>query len=143
MKVDLISKACDFAQKRHGEQKDDEGKNYFLTHCCIVAKLVSLITEDENVKAAAYLHDILEDTPTTYEELKKEFGHTVADLVLEVTHEGEKDNKGYYFPRLQSKDAILIKFADRLSNLSRMTNWSISRQRQYLEKSKFWISEIS
>ena len=62
---------------------------------------------------------------------------------MEVTQEEvEKDQKGYYFPRLKSKEAILIKFADRLSNLSRMSSWNMKRQEQYLRKSKFWNSEI-
>jgi hypothetical protein len=52
--------------------------------------------------------------------------------------ESEKDSYGYYFPRLKSQKAITIKFADRLSNLSRMNAWDEERRRQYLAKSKFW-----
>ena len=100
--------------------------------------ILHTITEDIDIICAAYLHDTLEDTATTYEELKKEFGQRVADLVLELTHEGKKDEFGYYFPRLKSKDAIIIKFADRLSNLSRMDSWDIGRQAQYVSKSRFW-----
>ena len=55
--------------------------------------------------------------------------------------EGKKDEKGYWFPRLKSKDAIIVKFADRLSNLSRMDVWDEERQQHYLKKSKFWRSE--
>ena len=99
------------------------------------------MTTDENIICAELLHDTIEDTDTTYEELVEEFNKTVADLVMEVTHEGSKDDFGYYFPRLKSKDAILIKFADRLSNLSRMEEWDDTRQKQYLKRSKFWKSE--
>jgi (p)ppGpp synthase/HD superfamily hydrolase len=99
------------------------------------------ITDDEHILAAAWLHDVVEDTDYTAEEIKATFGQRVHDLVMEVTHDGQADNRGYYFPRLQSKDAILIKFADRLSNLSRMESWTEERKDHYLRKSKFWKSE--
>lgn len=138
----LTSRAALFAKLKHKEQKDDDGKDYFESHLKQVYAIVIQITEDQEILAACYLHDTLEDTQTTYEELVENFGKRVADLVLEVTHEGKKDNKGYYFPRLKSKDAILIKYADRLSNLSRIQSWPKDRQDQYLRKSKFWKSEI-
>jgi (p)ppGpp synthase/HD superfamily hydrolase len=94
------------------------------------------------VLAAAYLHDTIEDTIIgTYGTLERMFGKEVADLVMEVTHDGQPDQKGYYFPRLHSQKAIMIKFADRLSNLSRMSSWDQKRKDQYLRKSKFWKSE--
>ncbi len=91
--------------------------------------------------SAGLLHDTIEDTNTTYEELVQFFGNRVADLVMEVTHEGQKNSKGFYFPRLKSKEGILIKFADRLSNLSRMSTWNEDRKAQYLRKSNFWKME--
>lgn len=138
----LIEKAVEFAQKKHKKQIDDSGKSYFETHLLVVYNLLSCITNDEEVLCAGLLHDTLEDTETTFEELKRIFGHGIASLVYEVTHEGEADEKGFYFPRLKSKDAILIKFADRLSNLSRMEGWDEKRQEQYLKHSKFWRSEL-
>ena len=134
----MIYKAFIFGAKKHEGQKDDLGKDYFTNHCLQVLKILREVTKDENVLMAGLLHDTLEDTDTTYNELKKEFGGVIADLVNEVTQEGEKDEKGFYFPRLHSKDAILIKFADRLSNMSRMHVWNEKRQAQYLRKSKFW-----
>ena len=116
--------------------------SYFENHICQVATIIKQVTKDKEIIAAAYLHDTLEDTKTTYEELKENFGQRVADIVFEMTHEGKKDEKGYWFPRLKSKDAILVKFADRLSNLSRMDVWDEERQQHYLRKSKFWRSEL-
>ena len=141
-KVDirLEERAYLFAMNKHKDHKDDSGKAYFFSHVNQVANLIREITEDSELVAAAYLHDTIEDTQTTYEELEKEFGKRVADLVMEVTHDGQKDNIGYYFPRLHSKDGIVLKFADRLSNLSRMEPWDIARQEHYLKKSKFWKS---
>ena len=138
--MNKIEKAINFAREKHKGQLDDEGKDYFF-HLEQVVDILQSVTDDEEIIASAYLHDTLEDTNTTYNELVEEFGVVVADLVNEVTHEGQKDEKGFYFPRLKSKKAILIKFADRLSNISRMNNWSESRKKQYLKKSKFWRSE--
>lgn len=140
-KYELISKAIDFAQKKHKGQKDDSGKIYFDEHCFKVFVVVGIVTNDANLLCAALLHDTIEDTDTTYKELVKEFNKDVADLVMEVSHEGNKDEIGYYFPRLKTKRGILLKFADRLFNLSRMDPWDEKRQQHYLSKSKFWKSK--
>jgi (p)ppGpp synthase/HD superfamily hydrolase len=133
--------AMKFAQKKHEGQIDDEGKDYFKAHVWQVFKILYTVCYDRDIIIAGLLHDTIEDTATTYNELVEHFGQRVADLVMEVTHEGKKDSKGYYFPRLRSKGAIMIKFADRLSNLSRMEGWEADRQKQYLKRSKFWKSE--
>ena len=138
-KDELVGMAMLFARDRHRGQLDDSGKPFFY-HVSQVAEILMKVTSDPEIIAAAYLHDTLEDTKTTYSELWHLFGRRVADLVNEVTHEGNKTS-GYYFPRLQSRDGILIKFADRLSNLSRMEPWSEKRRSHYLKRSKFWKSE--
>jgi len=138
--TELRIKAIRFGAEKHQGQLDDCGKSYFDTHILQVESILRNITDDEEIWVAGLLHDTIEDTDTTYEELKENFGQRVADLVMEVTHEGKKDEVGYYFPRLHSKDAILIKFADRLSNLSRMEAWDEERKAHYLRKSKFWKS---
>ena len=137
----MLEKVREFAKEKHKNQKDDDGLSYFYSHIEHVVSILKLVTEDVDILCAAYLHDTIEDTQTTYEELKKEFNERIANLVMEVTHERQKDEYGYYFPRLETKDGILIKFADRLSNLSRMSCWPLDRQQQYLNKSKFWKSE--
>lgn len=139
---DFIKRCENFAFEKHRGQIDDDGKSYFFSHLLQVYRILELITNDPIVLGASWLHDTIEDTNTTYEELIVFFGIAVADLVMEVSHEGKKDKYGFYFPRLKSKNAILIKFADRLSNLSRMDSWSKDRQEQYLRKSKFWKSEL-
>lgn len=137
----IIEKAAEFAVRKHKGQKRDGGIEDYIVHPMQVALILSLITKDPNVVAAAYLHDTIEDTDTTYEELAKGFGKDIADLVNEVTHEGAKDEFGFYFPRLKTKRGIMIKLADRLSNISGMESWPVSRQLHYLRKTKFWNSE--
>jgi (p)ppGpp synthase/HD superfamily hydrolase len=136
-------KAYYFAEKKHKGQLDDNGKDYFAEHCHKVARAVGILTDDEDIISAAWLHDTIEDTETTYEELVKEFNKRVADLVMEVTHEGCKDNYGYYFPRLKTKEGILIKLCDRASNISRMDTWDDKRQSQYCKRTKFGKTEVT
>ena len=138
MKVSICIKAQIFAEEKHRGQLDDEGKSYFDAHIIPVYDAVSRLTDDLEIRAAAILHDTVEDTNTTYGELIIEFGKRVADLVMEVTHEGEKDSYGYYFPRLKSKEGFMIKLVDRASNISRMNKWSGDRQNHYMKKTVFW-----
>jgi GTP pyrophosphokinase len=129
----------DISKKYHDGQVDDEGNDYFTSHVLHVVSIVKQVTSDLEMIATAYLHDVIEDTNMTYEELCTYFATTtIPDMVMELTHDGQKDKYGYYFPRLKSEKCIIIKFADRLSNLSRMSCWSEERRKQYLKKSKFW-----
>ena len=137
----MILKANNFAKEKHKEQKDDLGNDYFKTHCYVVYQILKLIDADDNLLCAGLLHDTIEDTDTTYEELVEEFNQDIAELVKEVSHEGKKDNYGYYFPHLKTERGITLKFADRISNLSRMHCWGRDRKEQYLRKSKFWKSQ--
>ena len=139
----LIQRAWLFAMQAHEGQLDDSGKDYFTEHCMQVFRLLQEVTDDEEVWAAGLLHDTIEDTEATEDEILKNFGPRIYRLVMEVTHEGKKDEHGYYFPRLHSEEGIIIKFADRLSNLSRMSCWDESRRLHYIKKSKFWKNKIN
>ena len=136
----LWKKAFKFAKEKHKGQVDDDGKDYFTTHCLQTYNLLCEISDSNILHCAGLLHDTLEDTDATYEQLKKEFGYEIADLVLEVTQEGNQST-GYFFPRLHSKEGIMLKFADRLSNLSRMRSWNGERRKHYLKRSCFWKKE--
>jgi guanosine-3',5'-bis(diphosphate) 3'-pyrophosphohydrolase len=129
----LITKAYFLADKLHNGQKRDSGKPY-TWHTNKVADLLCLVTNDPTIVAAGYLHDVLEDCEITYAELRQEMGDRVADLVFEVTKKGEN-----CFPNLKSRDAFLIKFADRLQNLSDMVTWNDGRKQRYMNKSIFWL----
>ena len=134
-----IDKAEEFAIEKHKGQLDDNGESYYASHLRKVAIAVATFTNDKEIIIAALLHDTIEDCEDVdYELIKKEFGKRVADLVNEVTQEGQKDNYGYYFPRLKTADGILIKLCDRASNISRMESWPEKRKEQYKNKTKFW-----
>jgi len=133
-----LTRAIKFARHQHRYQKDDSGESYFRAHLEPVVLALSELTDDEDIICAAVLHDVLEDTEATYNQLAKQFGKRIADLVHEMTCEGKKDSYGFYFPRLKSAEAILIKLIDRASNVSRMESWAPNRRKQYLKKTKFW-----
>jgi GTP pyrophosphokinase len=143
MNSEIVSQAIVFGAKAHAGQLDDAGKDYFMTHCWQVFEIVRILYPDDcELQAAALLHDILEDTDVTYETLAAEFGVDVANLVQEVTHERQADDSGWYFPHLHSIRGIVLKFADRASNLSRMEGvWDTKHIEKYLKKSKFWQSK--
>jgi hypothetical protein len=139
---DIRKRAYVFARRAHAGLVDDEGKDYFFTHLLPVYKIINLLAPtDVNLHCAALLHDTLEDTPTKFFDLENMFGIDIAYLVLEVTHERTADDLSWYFPHLKSQRGILLKFADRTSNISRMKAWDTKRQQKYLDKSKFWVSE--
>lgn len=139
MKSLLIQSAALYARDAHRGQMRDDGTP-FITHPIATYRILSRVTDDQNLLAAALLHDTIEDTATTYEQLKAQFGTDIADLVNEVTKEGAADSVGYTFPRLHTQRGIMLKFADRLSNISDMNGWDDKRKAHYLRKSKFWKS---
>lgn len=132
----IITRARQFATKKHKNQVDDVGLPYIL-HPLRVAQILTTVTDNPYIIAAGWLHDVLEDTDTTFEELEISFGEIVANLVFEVTKTIGHNGRAM-FPNLKSRGAILIKFADRLDNLSRMESWDKKRQAAYMKKSMFW-----
>ncbi len=136
----LVDKALEYASEKHKGQLDDQDRPYFFAHLVQVHSILKDITDDVETLCAGILHDVIEDTDTSYDDLIREFNKPIADLVHELTQEGTRET-GYYFPRLQSKKAIMVKFADRLSNLSRMEDWPGDRQLNYLHFSRFWADK--
>jgi GTP diphosphokinase / guanosine-3',5'-bis(diphosphate) 3'-diphosphatase len=139
--MDKLSEAIEFAFEKHKGQLDDDNNPYY-EHLSQVVSILEKTTNDNDILAAAWLHDVVEDCGVTYNELKEKFGKNIADLVMEVTHD-DHGNKGYTFPRLKHKEAIMIKFADRLSNISRMSAWDDDRREHYLRRSKFWKKDLN
>jgi len=79
-----IKKGLDFAIKAHEGQKRKSGEDYVI-HPILVAAITSFFSSDENVIVAALLHDVIEDTPFTREDIKNEFNEEIANLVEGLT----------------------------------------------------------
>jgi len=83
----MISKARAFATRAHGEigQKRKYSGEPYIVHPAAVAAKVTGVSDDERLIAAAWLHDTVEDTPATLEDIRREFGDDVHDLVENLT----------------------------------------------------------
>jgi len=149
--VARLIKAIDFAAHKHRRQrrKDAEASPY-INHPLALARVLKLEAgvDDVDVLVAAILHDTVEDTETTTEELAREFGPAIAAIVAEVT-----DDKSLPKPerkRLQverapgsSQQAKFVKLADKICNLRDVTDsppahWPLERRRAYFE----WAREV-
>ena len=123
---DLITKAYEFAEKAHQGQKRLNGKPYF-DHVFETSKILTKLEMDTKTIVAGLLHDVLEDTGTTEEQLAKEFGEDILFLVKGVTKLGTLKYRGherhveslrkFFVAMAQDIRVVLIKFADRLHNL--------------------------
>jgi guanosine-3',5'-bis(diphosphate) 3'-pyrophosphohydrolase len=138
----LVDKALEFASERHKGQLDDQGRPYFFAHIVQVYGIFIDVSDDTEVLCAGLLHDTLEDTETTYDELRTLFTPNIAELVKMLTY--NEENKCFEDMKPSDKynvlfhKAVLVKFADRLSNLSRMESWSDEKRNEYINSSIFW-----
>ena len=127
LNTDSVNKAYNFALEAHQNQKREEGVPYII-HPLAVAKILTELKLDSATITTGLLHDTIEDTKVTYENVKKEFGEEVANLVEGVTKisalesKASEDSKAENFRKLilaTSKDirVLLVKLADRLHNM--------------------------
>ena len=135
---ELLLRSYSFAQKAHSSQKRASGEPYFI-HPCEVAKILMELGMNAPTIAAALLHDVIEDTETTEEDIRREFGDEVLQLVGGVTKlekivfksqaEEEAENFRKIFVAM-AKDirVIIIKLADRLHNMRSLSFLSKERQ---------------
>lgn len=145
----FVLKAAEFAADKHRRQRrKGKKKRPYIGHCIEVARLLAEVAEvvDGNILTAAILHDTVEDTKTTPEEIGKEFGPIVEGLVMEVTddkslHKAErKELQVKHAPDL-SPGAKLIKLADKISNVREIgtdppKDWDRERRHKYFSWAK-------
>ena len=124
---EVLLKAYEYAEAAHANQKRASGEPYFI-HPCAVAEILIDLGLDAATIAAALLHDVIEDTDSTAEDIKKEFGEQVLALVSSVTKlekivfKSKEDENAENFRKIfvaMAKDVrvIIIKLADRLHNM--------------------------
>jgi len=123
---ELINKACNFTEKAHEGQKRLSGEPYFI-HPFETAKNLAKLGMDTPTIVAGLLHDTLEDTKATEEEIEKEFGEDILFLVKGVTKLGTLKYRGherhveslrkFFIAIANDLRVVIIKFADRLHNL--------------------------
>ena len=153
--MNTIIKALAFAAHKHRDQRrKDADASPYINHPIALADVLANEAgiEDERVLVAAILHDTVEDTETTEQELVRNFGQEVADIVSEVTD--DKNLPKAERKRLQiehassiSRRAKLVKLADKVSNLrdvasSPPMDWPLERRQEYFEWAKAVVDEV-
>ncbi|NPA26358.1 MAG: bifunctional (p)ppGpp synthetase/guanosine-3',5'-bis(diphosphate) 3'-pyrophosphohydrolase [Chloroflexi bacterium] len=159
----LVERAFRFAREAHRGQRRSSGEPYVI-HCIEVAKIVADLYPRPEAIAAALLHDVVEDTPVTLDQLRVEFGEDIARFVDGVTKlsaqlprvsrtldEDESDDarrraqqrrraltyaniRKMILAMLQDPEVIFIKLADRLHNMRTLAALSESRQRRIAQE---------
>lgn len=143
--IAIVLKALRFAARKHRDQRrKDQNASPYINHPIAVAETLWNVGQirDPVVIVAALLHDTVEDTDTSFDELESEFGKTVMELVSEVT-----DNKKLPSPirkylqvrhaKSLSPHARVLKLADKICNVHDIAftppaNWSLKRRRDYV-----------
>jgi guanosine-3',5'-bis(diphosphate) 3'-pyrophosphohydrolase len=155
MDNNLILKAAHFAAQKHRDQrrKDREASPY-INHPLRVAVLLSDIgqVQDEEILAAALLHDTIEDTDTKAEDIEKLFGARILNLVQAVSDDKslpkeERKRRQIEHATELSPDAALIKLGDKISNVIDVTdtppdNWSLGRRREYFDWAESVVNNL-
>ena len=138
--MSLIDRAVDYANRKHKVQKRKDGSPYII-HPLAVAQIVAEMGLDCDAILGALLHDCIEDTDASHEDIEKIFGPTVAELVEGVTkltranfsssEQAQRENLRKMFMAM-SKDirVVLIKIADRLHNMRTMQYQTPEKQIQ-------------
>lgn len=140
-----IKKAFEFAYKAHGDQKRHSGEPY-IVHPLAVAEILADFSCDTDTIISALLHDTLEDTSITEEDIRGDFGDTVLFLVKAVTKIKDIENRDtkdtsyrtlmrMFFAMADDIRVILIKLADRLHNLKTLEFMPETRRQEIALKS--------
>lgn len=154
--VQRILAAAMFAAEKHAAQKrKGEAAEPYVNHLIEVAQLVASSSEqlDTELVMAGLLHDTLEDTDTTREELEQEFGSDIAALVAEMTDDKtlpkdvRKQLQVQNAPH-KSVRAQVIKLADKISNLRSLLSsppatWNAERKREYFTWARRVVNALS
>lgn len=123
--LELEKKAKEFAYKAHKGMKRKGKDTPFTYHLELVNKILKTLTTDDEILAAGWLHDVIEDTPITLDELKKEFNSKICyyvDLETEDKSLPWKDRKLKQIEELRQNnfEVALIAYADKMANMTEM-----------------------
>ena len=131
--TEILSKAEKFSNYKHKNQKRKDGVTLFSDHLeGVVNRLKNLGVTNQDTLSAAWLHDTLEHTDTTFDELNEMFGNTISVLVLSLSKDtklSKKESEAQYIQQLKKSTPIakLIKLCDISANLKDIVNAPISK----------------
>ncbi len=132
--MQTIVKAFQYALERHAGQLRKDNSTPYIVHPFRVFLWLADEAKiyDENVLASAFLHDLIEDTNTDYDDINKEFDKEIADIVSVLTKDKslpERVRERRFNEKLANADwkAKVVKLADVYDNLCDMENWNINK----------------
>lgn len=150
----LIASAIDFATKAHGDQKRKYINTPYIEHPIAVATLVSSVTSNEHILSAAILHDVVEDTPVTLQDIESKFGIIISRIVEGLTDVYTSENHPN-IKRLERKklecyriwktsDTVkTIKLADLIDNTSSIVEHDPNFAKVYLREKEELLKVLS
>ena len=152
--LSLLFKALAFSAEKHTKQRrKDIDKTPYINHPISLANILAKRwVIDENVLCVAILHDTIEDTETTVEELQEHFGEKITSIVLEVTDDKSleklvRKQKQVEHAASISHEAKLVKLADKIANITDIINtppadWSNDRKKDYFDWAKAVVDNL-
>ncbi len=151
--IDLVERAYYRAEIAHADQTRTSGELY-ITHPLAVAKILATMHMDHYSLAAAMLHDVIEDTGVSRDELANDFGETVADIVdgvSKLTHiefDSQEEKQAHNFEKMaiaMSKDirVIIVKLADRLHNMRTLGPLKAAKRRRVAKETLEMYARIA
>ena len=151
----VLLKALQFSAIKHTNQRrKDVDASPYINHPISLASILCNEAHimDIEVICGALLHDTIEDTETTPEELESEFGPVIKDIVMDVTDDKSLNKAARKKAQIDhasdvSDKAKLVKLADKISNLRDISsspppNWSLERRQQYFDWAKQVIDQV-
>ena len=150
-RIGTLDDAFKFMKTKHGIQERKTG-GYYYEHPRRVASLVIRFKDSyriEDLLIAALLHDTLEDTNATYEQIENKFGTMIADIVLELTSDKTMtatalSKREYLAAKMvkMSSYALVIKLCDRLDNIDDLNKTSADFALRYIAETEYILDEI-
>jgi guanosine-3',5'-bis(diphosphate) 3'-pyrophosphohydrolase len=152
--LSLLFKALAFSAEKHTKQRrKDIEESPCINHPIALANILAQRwVIDENVLCAAILHDTLEDTETTADELRGHFGEKITSIVLEVTDDKSLEKSVRKQKQVEhaasiSHEAKLVKLADKIANITDIINtppinWSKERKQEYFGWAKAVVNNL-
>lgn len=151
--MSLIEKTKNYAIQKHQNANHKYGEYGYDFHLNMVyetaQKFIHLVDaeERENVLAACWVHDIIEDARETYNDVKKETNETVAELAYALTNEKgrtrvERANDKYYKGIRETKNASFVKFCDRISNVTHSKVNGYHMYEKYRQENPNFVKKI-
>jgi len=151
----LLLKALSFSAQKHKDQRrKDVDASPYINHPISLASILcnEAHVTDIDVICGALLHDTVEDTDTTFDELSREFGETIKGIVADVSDDksltkAERKQQQIEHAAHASDKAKMVKLADKISNLRDVStnapsDWSLARRQEYFDWAKKVIDQV-